>query len=61
MDLEEEDPLEDGELEPTPPASPVSESEYAELPEGIKIDAYMYMHGALVYKSYVQQIILNSI
>jgi len=31
------------------------------LPEGIKIDAYMYMHGALVYKSYVQQIILNSI
>ena len=21
------------------------------LPEGIKIDAYMYMHGALVYKS----------
>jgi len=24
------------------------------LPEGIKIDAYMYMHGALVYKSYVQ-------
>jgi hypothetical protein len=34
VDLEEEDPLEDGELEPTPPASPVSESEYAELPEG---------------------------
>ncbi len=34
MDLEEEDPLEDGELEPTPPASPVSEMEYAELPKG---------------------------
>ncbi len=34
VDLEEEDPLEEGELEPTPPASPVSEVEYAELPEG---------------------------
>jgi hypothetical protein len=34
VDLEEEDPLEDGELEPTPPASPASEVEYAELPEG---------------------------
>jgi hypothetical protein len=34
VDLEEEDPLEEGELEPTPPASPASEVEYAELPEG---------------------------
>jgi len=49
VDLEEEDPLEEGELEPTPPASPASEEEYAELPEGpaIKIKIETVTGGGL--------------